>query len=61
MLLESGGWGRISPHLLDHPKTMCKTKLIFFDFLKVHNELGKVTDFGTPFFMEKWMFEKSVG
>ena len=46
MLLESGvGW--ISPHLLDHPKTLWKTKKILFDFLKVHNELGKVTKFWT--------------
>ena len=41
---RGGGW--ISPHLLDHPKTLWKTKKFFFDFLKVHNELGKVTKFG---------------
>ena len=46
MLLECGG-GWISPHLLDHPKTLWKTKKILFDFLKVHNELGKVTKFWT--------------
>ena len=34
------------------------TKNFFFDFLKVHNKLGKVT---TPFFLEKWTVEKSAG
>ena len=53
MLLESGGsW--ISPHLLDHPKTQWKTKNFFFDFLKVHNKLGKVTKFWTSEPLFSW-------
>ena len=50
--LEGVGW--ISPHLLDHPKTLWKTKKIFFAFLKVHNELGKVTKFGTSRPLFSW-------
>ena len=42
LLLESrGGW--ISPHHPDHPKTLQNPKF----FPNVHNELGKVTKFGT--------------
>ena len=63
MLLESGGGGWISPHLLDHLKTLWKTKKKFFDFLKVHNELGKVTKFWTskPLFHGEIAIWKSVG
>ena len=32
--------GTMCPHLLDHPKTLWKT--IFFYFLEVYNEIGKV-------------------
>ena len=53
ILLESGG-GWISPHLLDHLKTLWKTKKFFFDFLKVHNELGKVTKFWTSRPLFSW-------
>ena len=61
--LECGG-GTMCPHLLDHPKTLWKTH--FFDFLKVYNELGKVTRFGThrPLFhgeMNEWMNERLIG
>ena len=49
---ERGGW--ISPHLLDHFKTLWKTKIFFWDFLKVHNELGKVTKFGTSRPLFSW-------
>ena len=52
-MLESGGvW--ISPHLLDHLKTQWKTKNFFFDFLKVHNESGKVMKFGTSRTLFSW-------
>ena len=54
MLLESGVGGWISPHLLDHLKTLWKTKKNFFDFLKVHNELGKVTKFWTSRPLFSW-------
>ena len=54
MLLESGGGGWISPHLLDHPKTLWKTKKNLFDFLKVHNELGKVTKYWTSRPLFSW-------
>ena len=59
MLLECGG-----ELLLDQPKTLCKNKIFIFDFPKVHNELGKVTKFGTSrplFIREIWTFEKSTG
>ena len=49
---KRGGW--ISPHLLDHLKTLWKTKKFFFDFLKVHNELGKVTKFWTSRPLFSW-------
>ena len=49
---RGGGW--ISPHLLDHLKTLRKTKKKFFDFLKVHNELGKVTKFWTSRPLFSW-------
>ena len=49
MLLE---WGVIWPA----PSRYCEKPYIFFDYLKVHNELRKVKKFGTSlcvFFMEK--------
>ena len=49
---RGGGW--ISPHLLDHLKTLWKTKKFFFDFLKVYNELGKVTKFWTSRPLFSW-------
>ena len=49
---RGGGW--ISPHLLDHLKTLWKTKKIFFDFPKVHYELGKVMKFGTSRTLFSW-------
>ena len=48
---RGGGW--ISPHLLDHLKTLWKTKKNF-DFPKVHNELGKVTKFGSFTTLFSW-------
>ena len=54
-----GGW--ISQHLLDHPKTLWKTKKKIFDFLKLHYEFGKVTKFWTSKPMDKWTFEKCSG
>ena len=44
--LRGGSW--ISLHLLDHPKKF------LFDFLKIHNELGKVTKFGTSRPLFSW-------
>ena len=51
MLLESGG-GLNQPAPSRSPKNTVKNQKFFFDFLKVHNELGKVTKFWTsrPFF-----------
>ena len=60
MLLECGG-GLNKPAPSRSPQN---TVNFFFDFLQVHNELGKVIKFGnlqTLFFMEKWTFEKSAG
>ena len=48
---RGGGW--ISLHLLDHLKTLWKNKF-FFDFLEVHNELGKVTKFWTSRPLFSW-------
>ena len=55
MLLESGGGGWISPHILDHLKTLWKTNF-FFDFLKVHNDGPP-----NPFFHGEIAIWKCVG
>ena len=47
MLLGSGG-GLNQPAPSRSPQNTVKNPKFFFDFLKVHNELGKVTNFGLP-------------
>ena len=58
ILLESGG-GAPSRS----PQNTVKNQNIFFAFLKVHNELGKVTNFGTskPLFSWKNSHLKKCG
>ena len=47
MLPECGGGGLNQPAPSRSPKNTVKNQKNFFDFPKVHNELGKVTKFGT--------------
>ena len=50
----NGGWGLIVPAPSRSPQNTVKTKKFFFAFLKVHNELGKVTKFGTSKPLFSW-------
>ena len=43
------------------PQNTVKTPQQKLDFLRVHNELGKVTNLQTSFFMDKKLLEKSAG
>ena len=53
MLLESGG-GLNQPTPSRSPQNTVKNQKNFFDFLKVHNELGKVTKFWTSRPLFSW-------
>ena len=61
MLLESGG-GLNQPAPSRSPKNTVKNQNFFFAFLKVHNELGKVTKSGTskPLFSWRNCHQKKV-
>ena len=44
----------VGGHILDHTKTLWKTKICFFDFLKVYNESWKVKKFWTSKPLFSW-------
>ena len=54
MLLESEGGGLNQPTPSRSPQNTVKNQKKIFDFLKVHNELGKVTKFWTSRPLFSW-------